>query len=256
VQTYTRVWCGVTRALVLVGAVVPLAAWCIASPWTFALGFAAGCWAGRTASRSGPDGVAAQLRRRLLATPVVEEREWQLVRRLPAVMLAIVGWTQLLGAAGAALLLVAGVFGLPLLAAYRPDRWPDGRDVGHIPDTVEELAPADVAEVVERVDRRENRADRRPTSPMAEAVTPSTTPPERWPGPRTLLPDLDDDELLHAWESSTRALSLEPGPAAMLRIVRARAHYLDALAERDPDGVARRLGEGGPDDWTPFDPPV
>ena len=77
-----------------------------------------------------------------------------------------------------------------------------------------------------------------------------------WPGPRTLLPDLDDDELLHAWESSTRALSLRPGPAALLRIVTARARYLDALAERDPDGVARRLSFGERDDWTPFDPPT
>jgi hypothetical protein len=77
-----------------------------------------------------------------------------------------------------------------------------------------------------------------------------------WPGPRTLLPDLDDDELQHAWDSSTRALTLGPGPAALLRIVAARARYLDALDERDPEGLARRLAMGEQDHWTSFDSPA
>ena len=80
--------------------------------------------------------------------------------------------------------------------------------------------------------------------------------PTSWPGPRTLLPDLDDDELQHAWDSSTRALNLGPAPAALLRIVAARARYLDALDERDPDGLARRLAMGERDHWTSFDSPA
>jgi hypothetical protein len=37
--------------------------------------------------------------------------------------------------------------------------------------------------------------------------------------------------------------------------VAARARYLDALVERDPEGVARRLALGQQDDWT-FDSPA
>ncbi|HMD11190.1 MAG TPA: hypothetical protein VKG90_02540, partial [Marmoricola sp.] len=108
-----------------------------------------------------------------------------------------------------------------------------------VPDTVEELSPRTSAEV------------------SSTASSPASSPvPRSWPGPRTLLPDLDDDELMHAWDSSTRALNLRPGPAALLRIVAARARYLDALDERDPDGLARRLAMGERDHWTSFDPPA
>jgi hypothetical protein len=210
-----------------VGGVVPLLAWCVASPWTFAAGLAVAWWAPRPA-----------------VPRFLDARQWQLLRLLPAFALAAVGWGMLLGAAGAALLLVDAVFGLPILASRR-DSWPDWRDVRHIPDTVEELAATAPPE-----------SD---TDSSESAAAPSTTPftsPETWPGPRTLLPDLDDDELLHAWESSTRALSLDPGPEAMLAIVTARARYLDALDERDPDGLARRLDMGDRDHWTSFDSPA
>jgi hypothetical protein len=156
---------------------------------------------------------------------------------MPAVALAAVGWTVLLGASGVALLLVDAAFGLPIRAGDRRNRWPDGLDVGRVPDTVEELAPASVTN-------------------SAAASTTSITSPEPWPGPRTLLPDLDDDELLHAWDASTRALNLRPEPAALLRIVTARARYLDALDERDPDGLAGRLAMGDRDHWNSFDSPA
>jgi hypothetical protein len=237
---------------VVVGCVVPLVAWCVVSPWTFAVALAGASWASRIAVRTSWSSVGRRVRHRLAAAPLVDDREWQLVQLLPVLTLAAVGWSMLLGAAGLALLLVDAVFGLPLLAGDRQDRWPDGDDVGRVPDTVEELTPAGVVEVVEVVDGREvvlpGRREEWPAAP-----TPASAP---WPGPRTLLPDLDDEELLHAWESSTRALSLQPGPAALLRIVTARARYLDALAERDPDGVARRLAPGDRDDWTSFDPPT
>jgi hypothetical protein len=184
------------------------------SPWTFAAALAVACWVPRPA-----------------VPAFVDACQWQLLRLLPALALAAIGWSMLLGVAGAVLLLVDAAFGLPILVGDRHDRWPDGPDVGHIPDTVAELAPA---------------------APSATAIT----SPEPWPGPRTLLPDLADDELLHAWESSTRALGLRPGPEALLGIVTARARYLDALDERDPDGLARRLAMGDWDHWTSFDSPA
>ena len=252
-QTYRRIWRGATRVLVVAGCVVPLVAWCVVSPWTFGVALAAACWARCLALRSSWSWVGRRVRHRLAAAPLVDDREWQLVQLLPVLTLAAVGWSMLLGAAGLALLLVDAVLGLPLLSTDRQERWPDGHDVGRVPDTVEELTPAGVVEVVEVVEGREVGL-LAPREEPATAVSASAR--ASWPGPRTLLPDLDDDELLHAWESSTRALSLRPGPAALLRIVTARARYLDALAERDPDGVARRLSFGERDDWTPFDPPT
>jgi hypothetical protein len=221
VQTYRRAWRVATRALLVVGGVVPLLVWCVASPWTFAAALAVACCAPRPA-----------------VPHFLDVRRWQLLRLLPAFVLAAVGWSMLLGAAGAALLLVDAAFGLPILAGDRRDRWPDGQHLSRIPDTIEDLAPASTTE---------------------SAAAPSTTAitaPEPWPGPRTLLPDLDDNELLHAWESSTRALGLRPGPEALLGIVTARARYLDALDERDPDGLARRLAMGERDLWTSFDSPA
>jgi hypothetical protein len=221
VQTYRRAWSGATRALVVMGGVVPLLAWCVASPWTFAAALAVACWAPRPA-----------------VPHFLDARQWQLLRLLPAFALAAFGWSMLLGAAGAALLLVDAAFGLPILAGDRRDRWPDGQDLSRIPDTIEDLAPASTTE-----------------SAAARSTT-AITAPEPWPGPRTLLPDLDDSELLHAWESSTRALGLRPGPEALLGIVTARARYLEALDERDPDGLARRLAIGERDHWTSFDSPA
>ena len=221
----------------VIGCLVPVVVWCVASPWSFALALAATCWAWRTAGAASSTGAARALRvlrRLVVAAPLVTDRERRLLRLLPALPLAAVGWHLLLGATGTALLLVDAVYGAPLLARDRQVRWPDGRDVGQVPDTVEELAC--------------------PASTEVSSAASSTTSAS-WPGPRTLLPDLDDDELLHAWDSSTRALELRPTPAALLNIVTARARYLDALVERDPDGVARRLALGQQDDWT-FDSPA
>jgi hypothetical protein len=247
VQTYRRAWSAASLAVVVVGGVVPLLVWCVASPWIFAVALGAACCARGLVVRAASSGVGRRLRQRLAPVPHVDVRVWQLLRLLPAVALAVVGWSLLLGPAGAALLLVDAAFGLPILADVRHDRWPDGRDVGLIPDTVEELAPASSRELAP--------ASSEAVTASSEAGAPSTTPGS-WPGPRTLLPDLDDDELLHAWESSTRALGLRPGPEALLGIVTARARYLDALDERDPDGLARRLVMGDRDCWTSFDPPA
>ena len=139
-RTYRRAWIVASRALVAVGGVVPLVVWCIASPWTFAAALAAGCWACGSAGRTASTRVGRRLRRRLAEVSLVDVRQWQLLRLLPALALAAVGWGMLAGAAGAALLLVDAAFGLPILAAERLGRWPDGRDVGHVPDTVEELS--------------------------------------------------------------------------------------------------------------------
>ena len=216
-----------------VGGVVPLVVWCIASPWTFAAALAAGCWACGSAGRA----ASTRVGRRLAEVSGVDVRHGQLLRLLPAFAIAAAGWGMLAGAAGPALLLVDAALGLPILVGERLHRWPDGRDESHIPDTAEELAPV----------------AHRASSEVSSASSPE---PVSWPGPRTLLPDLDDDELQHAWDSSTRALNLGPAPAALLRIVAARARYLDALDERDPDGLASRLAMGERDHWTSFDSPT
>jgi hypothetical protein len=77
--------------------------------------------------------------------------------------------------------------------------------------------------------------------------------------PLRLPPELTGDELWHAWDASSAALQRSTTPAAQLRIIVTRAQYLDALAERDPAGLARRLGVGVPvQDWRMFggEPPV
>ena len=98
-------------ALVAVGGVVSLLIWCIASPWTFALAVAAACWARGSAGRTASTQVGRWLRGRLAEVPLVGIGHGQLLRLLPTVALAAVGWSILLGAAGAALLLVDAAFG-------------------------------------------------------------------------------------------------------------------------------------------------
>jgi hypothetical protein len=249
VTTYRRVWIRATRTVVVVGCLGALVVWCLASRWTFAVAMALAWGLWRTNEPDSSSELVRMLRSRAVAASVVEDREWRYLRLLPALVLAGVGWSMLLGAAGAGLLLVDAAFALPILAGGRHDRWPDGRDVGHVPDTVEELAPTGVEGVVGRGELAQ------PASSGVSSAAPSRASVS-WPGPRTLMPDLDDEELLHAWDSSTRALELDPGPAALLRIVAARARYLDALAERDPEGLARRIALGQPDDWTSFDSPA
>jgi len=129
VETYRRIWSRVTRVVVLVGCAVPLVVWGVVSPWTFAVALAAACWVRRLAVRTSWTSAGRRLRDRLAATPLVDDREWQLVQLLPVLALAAVGWSMLLGAAGLGLLVVDAVFGLPLLAGDRQDRWPDGHDV-------------------------------------------------------------------------------------------------------------------------------
>jgi hypothetical protein len=221
---------------------VPLVIWCIASPWTFAAALAAGCWACGSVGRAASTRVGRWLSGRLAEVSLVDVHQWQVLRLLPALVLAAVGWSMLAGAAGAALLLVDAAFGLPILVADRLHRWPDGRDGGHIPD---------IPDTAEELSLRASSGEASPALPLASSPVPIS-----WPGPRTLLPDLDDDELQHAWDSSTQALNLGPAPAALLRIVAARARYLDALDERDPDGLARRLAIGDRDHWTSFDSPA
>ena len=222
-RTYRRAWIVASRALVAVGAGVLLVTWCIASPWTFAAALAAGCWVRGSSGRTAWTRVGRQLHGRLAEGSIVDARQWQVLRLLPALALAAVGWSMLAGAAGAALLLVDAAFCLPILVVDRPGRCARA--------TSPEESPA-------------------PSCPASSRATMSC------PGPRTLRPDLADDELQHAWDASTRALDLRPEPAALLRIVTARARYLDALDERDPDGLAGRLAMGERDHWTSFDSPA
>jgi hypothetical protein len=249
VATYGSVWRRVAGTVVVTGAVLPLVSWCLASPSTFAAGLAAACGVRQITRRLPPDGALRRLGNHVVATQLVDVRQRQVLRLLPAFVLAVVGWGMLLGGAGAATVLLVALTGVPLLFDSDVGRWPDGRGVGPVPDTVELLVPSQPGELGQAL-----------PSPRSSPEMPSFgLPPAdapRWPGPRTLLPDLDDTELLHAWEASTRALGLGPGPSARLAIVAARARYLDALAERDPDGMARRLAMGARDDRPSLGPPT
>jgi hypothetical protein len=58
------------------------------------------------------------------------------------------------------------------------------------------------------------------------------------PPPSGLAVELSVQELLDAWQASSRALAAPLDPAQRTRIIAARARYLDALQQHDPTGVA------------------
>jgi len=180
-----------------------------------------------------------------------DDREWDLLRLLPSFVLTVFGWTVLLSSGGLALLLVTVAFVMPhvvvTLQRWRPDRL----GLGPVPDTVEQLSPTNLVTTVDVLGRLEGRLDQDAghTVTVGEYRA-ALLRCDAWSGPRTLLPDLDDGELMHAWECSTRALSLRPEPAVLLRIATARGRYLDAMAERDPTTVSRLLARSEQDDWT------
>lgn len=241
-RTYRRVWTGVTLTVLVVGCLVLVVGWCLVSPWTFAAALVV-AYGVRRLAFTGPSTESVG---QLVRAPVVDTRRWYLMRVLPLLPLAVTGWSHLLGTAGAWLPIVDAVLGLPLLVARNhgwPDRLPEDASVDLIPDTVEQLVCSDVV----TTDGTSAVLEPGPAAPGGRVAQ------SLWPGPHTLLPDLDDTELLHAWEASARILRLHPDAAAVLGIVAARANYLDALAERDPDGFGRRLALG--EDWSD-DPPA
>jgi hypothetical protein len=248
VQTYGRVWTWVTLTVAGVGLVTPVVAWCLATPLTFAVALAVACGACRLAGRGTSTEPIRRLGRRLVPAPVVDAGRQRLMQMLPVLAVAAACWSHLLGAPGLALPLVVALLGLPLLLPGRPgcpDQWPDRMSLDDVPEGVEQLVRSDVPAANGTGGAREPE----------QAARPGPAPHVLWPGPRTLCPDLDDTQLLHAWEASARVLRLHPEAATMLGIVTARARYLDALAERDPDGFGRPLGFEEGEDWT-TDPPL
>jgi hypothetical protein len=228
-QTYRRAWAGITRIVLVVGGVVPIAIWAVVSPWTLATILVAGLLVRRLGlSRRSVEALGRICREHVSASAhgAVGIRVLGL---LPAFLLAALGWNVVLGGSGTAIVLVDALLGLPLLLVDEAAAAPP------LP-TVEEpcwAMPVDVVTTTRELDDAAAGFD-------------------GWTGPRTLLPDLSDAELWHAWRASSRALDLEPNGQARLLIVSARSRYLDALAERDPEGLARRLGTDGTSDWTPF----
>jgi hypothetical protein len=200
-MTYRRIWTFTTAAIVGGGIAVTAVLLIVMVPWACALAVACG-WL-----------TCLVLRRSTLGSRFAASRP---VRRmppgasslacavLPAASVAVVGWATLAGLAGATLVLLDIVAGIPFLLAH---------GVAH------------------------------------------SGPGE----PLRLPPELTGNELWPAWDASTAALQRSTTPAARLRIIVIRAQYLDALEERDPAGVARRLGVGVPvQDWRMFggEPPV
>ena len=263
-QAYRCAWTRVTVVVLASGAVVLVVAWALASPRTLAAALALS-WLATRASRP-IRSLRAVGRRWLRLAGAPQEHEAATLRGvgwLSAFLVSALGWHLLLGGAGTALLLVDALLGLPLLlpvGASLQSEFEAFKEFEGIPPA----EPVDVPEPRSAVDVVTSAADRTPTVPTvptvptepAELAEPNAPPGfEARRGPRTLLPGLSDTELWHAWRASGRALRVESNPAARLRIVAARSHYLDALAERDPEWMARQLSMEG-SGWASFEPPT
>jgi hypothetical protein len=168
-----------------------------------------------------------------------------------AFLVSALGWHLLLGGAGTALVLVDALLGLPLLLPVGPSLQSEFEAFKEF-EGIRPNAPPDLPEPRSALDVVTSEPDRPTSAPTAPTAP---TEVEKRRGPRTLLPGLSDTELWHAWRASARALLVESNPAARLRIVAARSHYLDALAERDPEWMARQLSTEG-SGWASFEPPT
>ena len=241
-QAYRCVWVRASAVVLAVGGLVLAAVWAIGSPWTFAAVLALGWLAQHLRLPSRSARALRQVWEHHAGPALPDPSCAYLLALLPAFLLAAVGWNILLGGAGTVIVLADGLLGLPLI--YLDDD-PEPRST--TPTTT--TSPTELAEwvgsgtVVDLVATSIEAGDEAPG--LAE-----------WSGPRTLLPALSDTELWHAWKASTHALGCDLSAEARARIVAARARYLDALIERDPDGLAGRLAADAPLDWTSFDFPT
>ena len=204
---------------------------------------------------TGPTAVLRRLCRRWLrlagTPPEHEAAAARGVGWFAAFLVSALGWHLLLGGAGTALVLVDALLGLPLLLPVGTSIQSEFEAFKEFKE-IRSTEPVDVPEPRSANDVGTSEPDR-PTSAPTAAIAPTGVEEQR--GTRTLLPGLSDTELWHAWRASARALQVESNPAARLRIVAARSHYLDALAERDPQWMARQLTMEG-SGWASFEPPT
>ena len=256
-QAYRCAWTRVTVVVLAAGSVVLIGAWALASPRTLAATLA--IWWLATRATGPTRSLRALFRRwlRLAGTPEqLEAATARGVGLLAAFLVSAIGWHLLLGGAGTALVLVDALLGLPLLLPVGASLQSEFEAFKEF-EGIRPAEPVDVPQPRSAVDV----VTIEPDSPLAPTVPTVPTEPiaptggEDRRGPRTLLPGLSDTELWHAWRASAQALRVESNPAARLRIVAARSHYLDALAERDPEWMARQLSVEG-SGWASFEPPT
>jgi hypothetical protein len=234
-HTYRVAWSRASTVVLAFGALVLAALWAVGSPWTFAAALAL-AW---MAERLRWPALSVRCLRRCwqhqVGTALPEAWRVSLLVLLPAFLLAAVGWTMLLGGTGTVVVLIDALLGLPLIY---PQDGPVPRSTTTA-EMVERVGPGTVVDLVT-------------ASGGAGGVAAGLA---QWSGPRTLLPALSDTELWHAWQESTRALRHDLTADARMRIVAARARYLDALIERDPGRIAAHFAADASGDWTSFDSP-
>lgn len=223
-QTYRYGWIVATRVVVVTGTVALVVSWAVADPWSLAIALAAGWLARCVARRAWPaDGGRAAVKQ-MLETPMEDTVSRRLVIALPTFFVATLGWSLLLGGGGVLLVLLDALIGWPLLLS--DDDYEARVQFGPDHETLPIMADQILA------------------SPDGSAAL--TTAKAVSSGRCTQLSSLSDAELWHAWQESGRALQDHPDAAGRLRIVAARAIYLDALAERDPAALDWLLGVDGP----------
>lgn len=154
-------------------------------------------------------------------------RPWQVGVVAGVAVVALIGWSLLMGFAGVLLVLLVALFSPPALRGVaRLARWTRrGTSLPKRPDPPE------------------------PSSRMAAASAPSTSgsvlddqPVVRCPA--TPPASMDDDELCWAWRVSYVALQHAPSVSARLGAVQTRQEYLDELERRNPEGLAAWLCSG------------
>jgi hypothetical protein len=231
VGMFPACWWAVTRVVVGLGAGL-FAAWALlVMPWPMSVLLAltaVGLSAGAKVAGGWRHLVPRDLVPRELV-PVDWATRWP-VGLLTAAPFACAGWHVLLGGQGVAMVGADLLVGLPvLLRSIQRTEQPVGHGVPMWQPTVPGRLTLG-ADLVPKPRRRGSAPhgldDLSPA--LGSASQPSPDEPR-------LLEQLSDAELRHAWQSSCRALLMVHDPVGTQRIVLARARYLDAMEQRDPD---------------------
>jgi hypothetical protein len=163
-------------------------------------------------------------------------RPWRVGAVAGVLVLATIGWTELMGAAGFFLVVLVAAFSPPAVRGWRrlvgptrrgtADRQPAPRpEPPHLPGRP---GPGRSPAVEQRQGRPADAYDDEPV------VRCPSQPPA----------SMDDEELCWAWRVSFVALQRAPSVASRLQVVQKRQDYLDELDRRNADGLAAWLYSG------------